>query len=293
MFAVDQVLRAVTPRRVWYTPRGAYGCAKRIVGRVPEDGRWVMITLTVDPARFPLGPADALESCLRDFPRVMRALARLNGGPLRWARKLELQANGWPHFHVICDLRKLSRDELPRIDAIWSHGCCNTSFIRGRAGLLYVLKYVSKGPESNEDADNYGLPDWLLDYPRKIRFWQTHNFYAHGTDSAKASSGTVHASASARPFLTIRQRISQKRKMLEVLVVSRDTHSVTARRIFSVDYSVHSMLLALVRRDHAPGLLISDELRGALNIQVKVKSCQTPVLPLLLLPGRVYVSLAA
>jgi hypothetical protein len=146
---------------VWYTPRGAAGCASRIAKRAPCVARWVLLTLTVDPKKF-IGPGQAYDEIVKDFPRFNRALKKLNGKDLRYARKLELQGNNWPHWHLIVNLRKLKRSELPLLEKIWRHGMCNVSFIRNAAALRYVLKYCQKGISDGDPHEYYGLPDWFL-----------------------------------------------------------------------------------------------------------------------------------
>lgn len=237
---------------MWYTPRGAAGCALRIAKRAPCVARWVLLTMTVDPKKFS-SPGEAYDEIVRDFPRFNRALKRLNGKDLRFARKMELQENGWPHWHMIVDLRKLKRSELPELDRIWRHGMCNVSFIRNAEALRYVLKYCQKGISDGDPHEFYGLPDWVLDRKKRIRWWQTWHFYDKPAAQPLRAESDVPTSEECNDgcdneYCTIRMRIDTANHTIEVLYWQPHAQKIVGRMNFHVDKGAIPVLASLVKR---------------------------------------------
>lgn len=293
MYLIDQVLSEVTPRRVWWTPKGAAGCAKRVLSHAPDVSGWVMITLTVDRKKYST-PREAYEAIMKDFPRFSKALARLNRDVLRWARKMELQADGWPHWHLICNLRKLLRHELPLLDFIWTHGMTNITFLRDSRAVHYALKYCCKPiSDYGQEQENYGLPDWVLDFPTRIRWWQTHDFYEHSAlHCDDDDDDDDDDDTRKRPKITIRQQINAKKNMLQVIGYDRQTQVIAWRKIYSLAFQVRPLMLAIVRRFHCPGCPDLLHLGLQRNLNIRINKWPTN-LPLLTMPGRVFVSLDA
>jgi len=183
MEKVDILLRRAGYGRVWWTARGAYHKARNILDRSPDVAGWVMITMTLDPARFPSGPQAGYEAACARFHAWNQSLKRmqgedLNAPALRWARKMELHENGWPHWHMLVNLRKLKRDELKRLDEKWGLGYTNIEFIRDNNALQYALKYCMKVVSRSEQEDNHVLPACILDLDKKARWWRKHALYS-------------------------------------------------------------------------------------------------------------------
>jgi len=293
MHIIDQIITEVTPRRVWWTPKGAAGCAARILAKAPDVTGWVMITVTVDRKRYN-GPRAAYDAIMADWPRVNKQLARLNRGPLRWARKLELQEGGWPHWHLICNLRKLRRTELPLLDALWQHGMVNITYLRDARAMSYALKYCCKSiTDDGSDAPDYGLPDWVLDYPTSIRWWQTHDFYRASDDQDDAIVDDVEpigleGREGAR--FTIRQQIAAKKNMVQVIAYDRFTQTILWRKIFVLAKPARALMLSIVRSEHKPGAPDLHHIGLQYNVNVRIKSWPTN-LPIQRLPGLVCISL--
>jgi len=274
------VYRPLQPRRVWWTARGAWGNARRIVDRSPHVRGWVMITLTLDPSRFS-GPKEAYEAACADFPRFNRSLAGLHGGKLRWARKMELHESGWPHWHLICNLRKLRREELHDVTRIWGHGHTQVDFIRDSRHLQYVLKYCVKAA-AGEDT----LPDWILDFPRRIRWWQTHEFYEVKAPSVPQKERKEEPEN--HEYATIRDRISWHSDKLEVIEYDRFDDKPEKRYIFSLDGNKSvDYVHGVIKRDYIPGV-IPERITKAGSIVTKVKTCPTTKT----FPGAVFFALA-
>lgn len=293
MYITDQVITEVTPRRVWWTPKGAAGCAARVLARAPDVTGWVMITLTVDRARY-ASPQDAYESIMRDFPRVNKQLARLNGKPIRWARKLELQNGGWPHWHLICNLRKLARTELPLLDALWQHGMVNITYLRDAQAMRYALKYCCKAvAQDGTEEPYYGLPDWVLDYPTAIRWWQTHAFYEVASVPEDDASGDIDdddEDGCKGQRIPIRQQIIAKKKMVQVIAYDRFTQMIKWRKTFLLESDARSLMLSVIRSHHKPGAPDLQHLGLQRNINVRLKQCPNEI-PVQRLPGLVCISL--
>lgn len=133
------------------------------------------------------------------------------GERTRYAWKLEFQQNGMPHWHVCFLYRR--KIPLDAVTASWALGMTETARIRGN-GLEYLFKYLSKSPFTEETG---GLPEWVLDYPRQIRFWQSSKgFYStspgghgpNGTSSPACESAEEPASGPGRVFRTIREKLA-------------------------------------------------------------------------------------
>jgi len=288
MFQEDILIRPLAPRRVWWTPRGAWGNARRIQPRMPDCKGWVMITLTLDHTRFD-GPLDGYQTAMRDFKFFQRRLSRFNGRPLRWARKMELHVNGWPHWHLICNLRKLSRHELARLDSVWSHGATNIKYLRNSSAAAYCLKYAVKTAALLGIDDAYGLPDWVLDYQGKLRWWQTHDFYdVHDVRSLSQEN----VKPKLLPF-TIRESIDHTLKSVEILVFDQQNRNLLSRCTKYLDFPIFPVLVESAIRDCIPSDWPPDEYAHVSTITIQVRKCPKSINPFLLPRcGKVFLSLA-
>lgn len=300
MQQIDTVISSAAPRQVWWTRRGASENARRILPRVPSVKGWVFITLTVDPKRYK-DPLAAYLAIVEDFPRFNRALKRKHGDTLRWARKLELQENGWPHWHLIMNLRKLRKSELAWLTRAWSHGRTDLSFIRDDAAFRYVLKYCMKST-SADVGDEYGLPEWVLTLRKRVRWWQTYHFYetpspARSPRDEVAPPTSEECWDACDPVCpTIRERIKAVRQRVDVVYIEHDTQIVVGRMHFFFDTEALPWLVGLVKDSWTPTSRVPPSLQTQPHIiEIKVsKLCQTTKLPLLPhQPGPVYVSLVA
>lgn len=128
----------------------------RVVGN-----RGVEITLTLDPADYS-SPLDAYRRLASDqaVPLFLRKLSRalgvdLSGPGFGWVRKLEFQANGFPHFHLIV----LGVTHIPHelIRECWGRGHVWIKRLR-KNSAAYACKYLGKsGP----------VPGWVLREPER------------------------------------------------------------------------------------------------------------------------------
>jgi len=250
MKKTDILLRRSGYGKVWWTARGASRKARDILGRAPDVTGWVIITMTLDPARFE-GPLAGYEAACSRLPTWNKALKRLNGNPLRWARKMELQQNEWPHWHMLANFRKLTLAEVKRLGDMWGLGRVNIEFIRGKHALNYALKYCLKGVSDSGHEDNHGLPAWVLDLGKKARWWQTSRFYDAPGES-KASEKPAEE-LPARPFRTIRERISAEKNRIEVVVYERNAEKPLYRMKISLENEDNTSIFQIVRDALEPG----------------------------------------
>lgn len=162
----------------------------------PQLWGWLFVTLTIDQDEFE-GPEEAYEAGSDRIRRMVRALREVGYPIKRYFSKLELHENEWPHWHLGFDCRE--RIENGVLADAWGLGFVNVRRVKKERDFRYLFKYVSKG-----SADN--IPDWVLDYPRRIRVFQTSvGFYG---EPSKVHSKASDA-AEERPVVTLRAKFVQ------------------------------------------------------------------------------------
>jgi len=118
-------LKQVIPD-TWLTERGARRKAARIRKRgLPDIVGWRFITLTINhEGMTPLDAYNAGKDRMRLFVEQLRRNGLFDGR--KWAWKLEIHENGFPHWHVILDYRKkLTRSLLSQVSQAWGLGRVN------------------------------------------------------------------------------------------------------------------------------------------------------------------------
>lgn len=138
------------------------------------------------------------------------------GKLVRYCWKLEVQANGMPHWHSCF----LYHRPIPieAIRAAWELGSIDVERIKG-SSMDYLLKYVSKSPFKEEDG---GLPDWMLDYPRQIRFWQTSKGFYNSAGTGNAGDNdseeeeVEEKEPTKRVFKTIREKLALYPRLVRI-----------------------------------------------------------------------------
>jgi len=191
----DYVLSPYVPAS-WWDLAGARKMAKRLQRRgFPALFGWLFVTLTIDPDEFAT-PQEAYEAGDDRLRRMVFALRECGHYIGRYFWKFELTQAGWPHWHLGFDTRDFIPNEA--IQAAWGLGFTKTKRVSKTRDFRYLFKYVCK------DVSN--LPDWVLDYPRRIRVFQTSaGFYGATTQPRLAREAT---SELIEKRTTLRQKIT-------------------------------------------------------------------------------------
>jgi hypothetical protein len=173
----DAVLSAHIPA-CWWHPQGIRKMVKRLEARgFPWLRGWLFFTLTIDQKRF-ASETEAFEAGKDRLRRVIHGLRKRGYDIKRHAFKLELQGNGFPHWHLLVDSRAFIPEEL--VTELWGLGFADVKRIKPTK-WKYLFKYVVKGGKDT--------PDWVLSYPKRIRVFQT----SPGFFSKPAPGGSAKA----------------------------------------------------------------------------------------------------
>ncbi|MCH6257407.1 hypothetical protein MLD52_12680 [Puniceicoccaceae bacterium K14] len=180
----------------WYTSTGVRKKHREILKRgLPYIRGCLFFTLTIDPSlgtekeTYELGK-DALRRFLEKLRKYWGKNEPNGRHKFGWAWKLEFQANGYAHWHLIVKTKKLvRRTDLHLINQYWGLGRTNLKKIKSE-DFDYLFKYVSKcAAYSQGDPSGIALPTWVLDYTGKgadgkpftrMRFWQTGSGFYDG-----------------------------------------------------------------------------------------------------------------
>ncbi len=221
----------------WFTASGVLAKRKMIERKgMPRMHRWRFVTLTIDPERFghdPLAAYLAAKDHMRRFMDACRneKLMRLGG---KWAWKLEFQANGWPHWHLLHDRTAIySEANFERLNQLWGLGRAGVEMVR-EDDFAYSFKYAFKPvrnaeDDSDEDEASVCAPAWFLDYyePGKdgqkgktfsrARFWQTSRGFYTGP---KAPLQKKKEPKSCTVPATAREQLNGTQKRVQVVARS-------------------------------------------------------------------------
>lgn len=170
----DYIMAPYAPHS-WWHELGRSKMVKRLEARgFPNLFGWLFVTLTVDPDLFET-PQAAFE---KGRDRIRRAVARLRERHAirRYFVKFELTEAGWPHWHLGLDCREHIDNE--HLAHVWGYGFTKIKRVKKPRDFRYLFKYVTK------DAAGDGVPDWVLDYPKTIRVFQTSNGFFGETKKA-------------------------------------------------------------------------------------------------------------
>jgi hypothetical protein len=198
----------------WVTQRGVELKRREIERKgLPVFKHCLFMTLTIPEAVS--CPKKAYEIGKDRLRRFLARFRKALGRDFPWAWKLEFQANGYPHWHLIIGYRKrIPRELLPCLADWWGLGLTNVQRLRQKE-FSYLFKYVSKIASADGDEEaGVCLPSWVLDYKtvRKdgrpsggMRFWQTGGgFYTKPTKPQKQSK--VEQKSSRIPY-TLREQL--------------------------------------------------------------------------------------
>ncbi|MGC4071867.1 MAG: hypothetical protein QM760_05005 [Nibricoccus sp.] len=163
----------------WWHAEGRRSMVKRLEAKgFPSLWGWLFLTLTIDPDEFDC-PAKAYEAGADRVRRMVHNLRELGYPIHRYFSKLELHESGFPHWHLGLDCRECIPNH--EVEDAWGLGFTKTKRVRKTRDFRYLFKYVVK--------DNGELPEWVLDYPRRIRVFQTSvGFYGEPSSSERSAA---------------------------------------------------------------------------------------------------------
>lgn len=178
----DFLLTPYSPHSWWHAD-GRRAMVRRLEAKgFPPLWGWLFLTLTIDPEEFtsPEGEPEYEKAYEAGADRVRRMVHKLREAGYvieRYFSKLELHESGFPHWHLGVDCREYIANE--EVQDAWGLGFVKTKRVKKTRDFKYLFKYVVK--------DNGELPDWVLDYPRRIRVFQTSvGFYGKPQSSSKS-----------------------------------------------------------------------------------------------------------
>lgn len=173
----------------WWQPEGRRKVIRRLERRgFPSLAGWLFFTLTVDFEEYGFSEVEAFEAGKDRIRRVIFELRELGYEITRYFAKLELHESGYPHWHLGVDTpRYIGAGTVAKF---WRLGFVKVKRIRGDS-WRYLLKYVVKG--------NGPIPDWVLDYPKRIRVFQTSvGFFDSPTPAGKKTAGSAASGVTVR-----------------------------------------------------------------------------------------------
>ena len=189
----------------WFDPMSskalATGLLERLGARM-KGKRGLFITLTYRREEYQ-SPLDLFrcQQERQDVPLFMRRLQRYLGVSLKgmWLRKLEFQAGGWVHFHLVLDYDGFIAHS--KLLELWGYGHVWVNRWNSKRAR-YVCKYMSKAGE---------VPEWiLLEKPRSVKvvavspgFW--------GQVEYKRYPAKVHFWRGLGAYVPIGQRLQDAR----------------------------------------------------------------------------------
>ena len=179
----------------WWDTLGVRKMVKRLLRRgFPPLFGWLFVTATVDPDQFD-SPVEAYLAADDRLRRMIHALRESGYHIVRYFWKFELHRNSWPHWHLGLDTREFIPNEA--IEAAWGYGFTKTKRVTKERDFKYLFKYVCKDPGD--------LPEWVLDFPRRIRVFQTSAGFYGGMTQARLAKESATELIEKR--VTLRSKI--------------------------------------------------------------------------------------
>ena len=177
-FGEDLILCPYVPHS-WWHDLGRSRMVKRLEAKgFPNMWGWLFVTVTINPDGYE-SPDAAYEAGSDRLRRMIHALREAGYGIKRWFWKLELHENEFPHWHLGLDCREFISNE--EVSEAWGLGFTKTLRVQKERDFRYLFKYVTKAGDA--------VPDWVLDYGRRIRVFQTsRGFYAAQSPSRPADA---------------------------------------------------------------------------------------------------------
>lgn len=206
----------------WYSVAGASKKLRALEKRgLPSFYNWRFITLTVDQQQFK-SPEVAYHHIQENFRQFLRTLkAYLGKTSIRYIRKLELQENGWPHWHLLLEYKeKLDNEDLAEI---WGYGFTYTERCLNRK-VPYQFKYICKNLSE--------LPHWFKNLQRPRVLVTSVNFFPKsetGSQPSSSSAGEEDTPSVPRKSETVGERIERWSKTLLCRFHGSPAHTLRIR----------------------------------------------------------------
>jgi hypothetical protein len=210
----DYILSPYSPHS-WWHEQGRQKMVRRLEAKgFPQLWGWLFVTLTIDAERFD-SPEMAFRSGSRRIRKMVHELRGRGYEINRYFSKLELHESGWPHWHLGFDCRDYIENGI--VEEAWGLGFTKVKRVEKQRDFRYLFKYVVK------DAGE--IPDWVLDYPKRIRVFQTSvGFYG---EQPSRQLGAEASEIQVKPA-TLRQKFAQwmRRGVIRGRAVSYNGHAV-------------------------------------------------------------------
>lgn len=195
----------------WWSSRSVSQLGDQLLNRMPQNMKHMrFITLTIDPNQFVdenncVDGKAAYHAAKHRLRRFFADLSReLNQPNLKWMWKLELHETGLVHYHLLIDYRQ--KIDFKLLQKLWPLGFVWVAYIKHNSAAKYVAKYVSKSAAKSADALAQ-LPDWVLDYPKRIRVYQSYNGFLSPRDCPKKTDTEEKLPEPPKPQPTLRQKL--------------------------------------------------------------------------------------
>lgn len=175
---------------------------KKLLPKASLFQKPALLTLTVDRRNFE-SPEDA-HATITDVGYVRRLLKFLRVKRYFWVLEFQSETGaGWPHWHVLVDLSTVpaKRLDLDRAWHLWRDKWgigglqlqLRRSFNKAEHAINYITKYLTKYPRG-------GYPAWVLQYGRRIRFYQpSQEVGAINSSQAEPAEPNVPAQVTPQP----------------------------------------------------------------------------------------------
>jgi hypothetical protein len=179
----------------WFTPIGATLKKKELISKgLPNFKNWRFVTMTLSRELFndPKQAYEYVNERMRYFFRDLRK----EYGKFRYCYKLEFHEDGWAHWHALIEIKHKVDLDLWR--KLWGNGRIEVKRADKNA-QEYLFKYITKSGH---------LPEWVLDYDRKMRIWQTSNGFYTGKKPVSQKAKIPCKVKRVAKFRTIRQKLN-------------------------------------------------------------------------------------
>lgn len=231
----------------WFDPRSVPAlsfelCTKLRTRMAKKRGLFITLTYNRDDYESPLD-LFCTQQERQDVPKFIRRLQKYLGTPLSglWMRKMEFQANGWVHFHIVLDYLKT----IPhcKLTELWGHG--HVWVERWSEHIAdYLSKYIGKGDK---------VPGWILSMkPKTIKIVASSPGFWNNPPQPKREKPSKQFWAGLGMYIPIGARLEQYNKStLARIQVTPDNCDQDQQRFkhFMLDVDLGTLLVFLMQHN--------------------------------------------